>query len=86
MGAMAALLLAPKSGRELRESLLDEGSKLRTRALDEGRKIRERAGEKISDVRGRGEQALARGKEGLTEAAGAAKKAAQDVKKSLRHS
>jgi gas vesicle protein len=29
MGVMGALLLAPKSGRELREELADEGRKLR---------------------------------------------------------
>jgi gas vesicle protein len=36
LGAIAALLLAPKSGRELRDSLAEEGKKLRDRAVDEG--------------------------------------------------
>jgi gas vesicle protein len=39
LGAIAALLLAPKSGRELRESLAEEGKKLRDRAVDEGRRF-----------------------------------------------
>jgi gas vesicle protein len=86
MGAMAALLLAPKSGRELRESLIDEGTKLRGRASEEGRKLRERAEEKVAEVRGRGEEAYARGREGLAETAGAAKKTAQSVKKALSQS
>ena len=38
MGVMGALLLAPKSGRELRDELVDEGRKLRDRAVDEGRR------------------------------------------------
>ena len=42
-GALAALLLAPKSGRELRESLTEEGRKLRDRAVDEGRRFVEKA-------------------------------------------
>jgi gas vesicle protein len=43
LGAIAALLLAPKSGRELRESLAEEGKKLRDRAVDEGRRLVESA-------------------------------------------
>jgi gas vesicle protein len=39
LGAIAALLLAPKSGRELRESLAEEGKKLKDRAMDEGRRF-----------------------------------------------
>ena len=42
LGAIAALLLAPKSGRELRESLTEEGKKLRDRAVDEGRRFVEK--------------------------------------------
>jgi gas vesicle protein len=43
LGAVAALLLAPKSGRELRESLTEEGMKLKDRAVDEGRRFVEKA-------------------------------------------
>ncbi len=43
VGAIAALLLAPKSGRELRESLAEEGKKLKDRAVDEGRRFVEKA-------------------------------------------
>lgn len=39
VGAIAALLLAPKSGKELRESLSEEGRKLRERAMREGRRF-----------------------------------------------
>jgi len=43
IGAIAALLLAPKSGRELRESLTEEGKKLKDQALEEGRRFVEKA-------------------------------------------
>jgi gas vesicle protein len=43
LGAIAALLLAPKSGKELRESLSEEGKRLRDRAVDEGRRFVEKA-------------------------------------------
>ena len=43
IGAIAALLFAPKSGQELRESLAEEGKKLRERAMDEGRRIVEQS-------------------------------------------
>lgn len=43
LGAIAALLLAPKSGKELRESLAEEGKKIRDRAVDEGRRFVEKA-------------------------------------------
>lgn len=39
VGAIAALLLAPKSGKELRESLAEEGRKLKERAMREGRRF-----------------------------------------------
>jgi gas vesicle protein len=42
LGAIAALLLAPKSGKELREALAEEGKKLRDRAVDEGRRFVEK--------------------------------------------
>jgi gas vesicle protein len=45
IGAITALLFAPKSGREMRESLAEEGRKLRDRAVDEGRRLVERGQE-----------------------------------------
>lgn len=85
MGAMGALLLAPKSGRELRDSLVDEGKRLRERALDEGRRVRERSEEFAEDVRGRGTAAYEKAREGLTETSESAKKAARGVKDVLTH-
>ena len=43
LGAIAGLLLAPKSGKELRESLVEEGKKLRDQAVSEGRRFAEKA-------------------------------------------
>ena len=86
MGAMGALLLAPKSGRELREELVDEGKKLRDRAVDEGRRVRDRSEEVASDLRERGEAAYEKGREGLTETTDAARKAVKGVKEVLTRS
>jgi gas vesicle protein len=85
MGAMGALLLAPKSGRELRESLVDESKRLRDRAVEEGRRARERSEELVGDVRSRGTAAYDKAREGLTETSQTAKKAAQGVKEVLTH-
>ena len=84
MGVMGALLLAPKSGRELREELVDEGRKLRDRAVDEGKRVRERTEEVASDIRQRGEAAYQKGREGLAETTEAAKKTAKGVKEVLQ--
>lgn len=75
LGAMGALLLAPKSGRELRESLADESKRLRDRA--EGA---------LSDVRERGGEVYQKTRDGLAETAETAKKAAKDVKNVISHS
>ncbi len=83
IGAMAALLLAPKSGKELRERIVDEGKRLRTRATEEGRRLAERSDEVISDVRDRGQAAYQKGREGIQETAESAKKAARGVKEAL---
>lgn len=84
MGVMGALLLAPKSGRELREELADEGRKLRDRAVDESRRVRERTEEVASEIRHRGEAAYQKGREGLSETKESAKKAAKGVKEVLQ--
>jgi len=86
MGVMGALLLAPKSGRELRDELVDEGRKLRDRAMDEGRRVRERSGEVAGDLRERGEAAYEKGREGLNETTDAARKTVQGVKEVLTRS
>jgi gas vesicle protein len=83
IGAMAALLLAPKTGKELRETLAGEGKRLRDRATEEGRRLRDRSEEVLSDVRGRGEAAYQKGREGIQETAESAKKAARGVKEAL---
>lgn len=83
MGAMGALLLAPKSGRELRETLADEGRRLRERARDESRRVRERSEELIGEVRDRSGAAYQKTREGISETSETAKKAARGVKEAL---
>lgn len=84
MGVMGALLLAPKSGRELREELVDEGRKLRDRAVDDARRARERTEEVAGEIRQRGEAAFQKGREGVAETTQTAKKAAKGVKEVLQ--
>ena len=84
MGVMGALLLAPKSGRELRGELADEGRRIRDRALDEARAAKERTEGVATDLRSKGEAAYQKGREGLSETTGAAKKAAKGVKEVLQ--
>ena len=86
MGVMGALLLAPKSGRELRDELVDEGRKLRDRAMDESQRVRERSTEVADDLRERGEAAYEKGREGLSETTDAARKTVQGVKEVLTRS
>lgn len=84
MGVMGALLLAPKSGRELREELVDEGRKLRDRAAEEGRRVRDRTEEVAGDLRQRGEAAYQKGRDGISETKESAKKAVKGVKEVLQ--
>ncbi len=71
MGAMAALLLAPKSGKELRGSLADES-----------RKLRDRAETAVSDLRDRGESVIEKTRGAISETAEGMKKVARSVAKS----
>jgi gas vesicle protein len=65
LGAMAALLFAPKSGRDVRADLYTGGERLK-----------ERASHKASDLIGRGEAALERAKEAARETADGVKRGA----------
>jgi gas vesicle protein len=66
LGAMAALLLAPKTGRELRETLSAEG-----------KKIRQKAEEAVSDLKAHSEDAFDKTKEAFRGAADSVKDAAR---------
>ena len=65
LGAMAALLLAPKSGREVREELYAGGARLRNRASS-----------KASDLMGRGEAVIETAKDAARETADGVKRGA----------
>ena len=83
IGAIGALLLAPKSGKEMRESIAEEGRKLRDRAREEGRRFVEGSGDVLGGLRERGEAALEKSREGISDTAAAAKKAARGVKDAI---
>ena len=51
MGAAVALLMAPKSGAELRENLAEEGKKLRETTSSNVSELREKGGELYGRVR-----------------------------------
>jgi gas vesicle protein len=65
LGAMAALLLAPKSGREVRADLYAGGERLK-----------ERASVKANDFIGRGEAAIEKAREAARETADGVKRGA----------
>ena len=71
LGAMAAILLTPKTGREMRETLAEESKRLRSRT--EGA---------VSDLRARSEDAYAKAREAVTETTEGVKKAAKAITKS----
>lgn len=71
MGAMGALLLAPKARREIEATLSEEG-----------RKLRERAEGKLAELRESGEDLVGRGREAYSETAQGVKKAARAFTKS----
>lgn len=83
IGVMGALLLAPKSGKEMRDSLAEGGRKLRDKAMDEGRRFAERSDEILGTAKERGEAAYQKTREGINETTETAKKAARGVKEAL---
>ena len=79
MGAMGALLLAPKSGKELRADLREGGQKLKERAVDESRAVRDQLKETAEDIQERGRRVVDTTKAGGGEAIDAVKKTAKGV-------
>jgi gas vesicle protein len=77
LGAMAALLLTPKTGKEMRETLAEESKRLKSRT--EGA---------VSDLRARGEEAYGKAREAVTEGTERAREAVTEttegVKKAAR--
>ena len=71
MGVMGALLLAPKTRKEIEGTLAEEGRKLRKRA--EG---------KLAELRESGEDLMGKGREAYSETAQGVKKAARAFTKS----
>ncbi len=71
LGAMAALLFAPRTGKELRDSLAEEGKRLRERA--EGT---------LSELKGRGEEAFQKTRDTLRDTAEGVKEAARSLGRS----
>jgi gas vesicle protein len=68
LGAISALLLAPRSGREIRAGLYAGGKRLKERAVDQA-----------SDVIGRGEAAVETAREAAREAADGVKRGAARI-------
>jgi gas vesicle protein len=71
LGAAVALLIAPKSGRELRESFAEEGKKLKQTTSRNVSELREKSGELYGKAR-----------EAIHETAGGVKKAARTITQS----
>jgi gas vesicle protein len=67
-GAVAALLLTPKTGKEMRETLAEEGKRLRERT--EGT---------ISELREKGQEVSEKAREAVTETGEGVKKAERTI-------
>jgi gas vesicle protein len=77
LGAMAALLLTPKTGKEMRDTLSEEG-----------RRFRERTDKAVTDLKGRGEEYYGKAREVVTDTTERAREAISEttegVKKAAR--
>lgn len=71
MGAMGALLLAPKARKEIEDTLSEEG-----------RKLREKAEGKLAEIREVSEDLVGKSREAYSETAQGVKKAARSFTKS----
>ncbi len=68
LGAAGALLLAPKSGREFRDTLAGEG-----------RRLRESTGSRVAEIREKGAELYGTTRQALTDTAAEVKEAARGV-------
>ena len=65
LGAMAAILLAPKSGRELRSDIVEGGERLKARGVETASELAERGERAVHKTK----ETMATTAEGLREAA-----------------
>ena len=82
LGAMAALLLTPKTGKELRETLTEEGKRLRDRTEGAVAGLRERGEQYYDKARGAVADGKERAREAYAEGSEGMKKAARAITKS----
>jgi gas vesicle protein len=82
LGAMAALLLTPKTGKEMRETLAEESKKLKSRTEGAVSDIRTRGEEAYDKAREAVSEGTERAREAISETREGVKKAAQAIKKS----
>jgi gas vesicle protein len=80
IGAVVALLFAPRSGRETRDILTEKSTEFRDKASDIARDTRIRAESVISDARNKLDETMRSAKEGIDEGSSEAKK---DLKREL---
>jgi gas vesicle protein len=79
IGAVTALLFAPKAGAELRADIADRTRRGLDQAKDTGREIGERASEYYQTGVDRASELAARGKETVTELASRSREAVEDL-------
>jgi gas vesicle protein len=82
LGAMAALLLTPKTGREMRETLAEESKKLKQRTEGTVADLRERGEGAYGKAREAVVETTERAREAITETKEGVKKAARAISKS----
>ncbi len=82
LGAMAALLLTPKTGQEMRDTLSEESKKLRERTEGAVSELRGHGGEAYEKARGVVAETTERAREAISETTEGVKKAARAISKS----
>ena len=82
LGAMAALLLTPKTGKEMRDTLSEEGRRLKERTDRTVTDLGKRGEEYYGKARGVVTDTTERAKEAISETTEGVKKAARAVTKS----
>ena len=83
VGAATALLLAPKSGREVRGDLAARAKKAREQANESLNQGREKVGQVVDKGRERVAQAVDKGREAYDKARGVAQRTKDDIKQNV---
>ena len=86
LGAAAALLYAPRSGRETRRELAESAERLRDRAETRAREVQRSVSETVEDVRRQVEEGMDSARRAVESGREAARTSREDVERRVRGS